>query len=102
MSHLLLAHLSQDNNRPELVQLLFGQQAGEVRIAVASRYGETEVYMIGGERGKPLEREMRAAGEAVAGAALVSGQPVSRRALAKAAGRAKLTDGPKVVQSSLF
>jgi phosphoribosyl 1,2-cyclic phosphodiesterase len=110
MSHLLLSHLSQDNNRPELVQLLFGQQAGEVRIAVASRFGETEVYMIHGEMGKPLEREMIAAGAAavagetaaVADMAPVRGEPGGRKTLAKAAGRTKLTDGPKVVQSSLF
>jgi len=46
MSHLLLSHLSQDNNRPELVRELFEQEAGGVRIIVASRYEETEVYVI--------------------------------------------------------
>lgn len=48
MSHLLLAHLSQDNNRPELVQSLFDAQAGGATIAIASRYNESELYAIDG------------------------------------------------------
>lgn len=48
MSHLLLAHLSQDNNRPELVQALFEEHAAGTIIAVASRYNESEVYAIDG------------------------------------------------------
>ncbi|TZF83861.1 MBL fold metallo-hydrolase [Pedobacter sp. BS3] len=47
MSHLILAHLSKDNNRPELVQQLFDQHAGNTQIIVASRYEETAVYRIG-------------------------------------------------------
>jgi len=46
MSHLFLSHLSKDNNRPELVQQLFEEHAEQVRIIVASRYEETEVYTI--------------------------------------------------------
>ena len=48
MSHLLLAHLSQDNNRPELVQALFEQQAQGTTVIIASRYNESEVYTIDG------------------------------------------------------
>jgi phosphoribosyl 1,2-cyclic phosphodiesterase len=48
MSHLLLAHLSQDNNRPELVQTLFEREAHGTTVVVASRYAETEVYAIDG------------------------------------------------------
>jgi phosphoribosyl 1,2-cyclic phosphodiesterase len=48
MSHLLLAHLSQDNNRPDLAQALFESQAGGATITVASRYNESEVYAIDG------------------------------------------------------
>jgi phosphoribosyl 1,2-cyclic phosphodiesterase len=48
MSHLLLAHLSQDNNRPELVQQLFEEQAQGTTITVASRHNESEVYAIDG------------------------------------------------------
>jgi phosphoribosyl 1,2-cyclic phosphodiesterase len=48
MSHLLLAHLSRDNNRPELVQEIFECQARGTKIMVASRDRETEVYAIDG------------------------------------------------------
>ena len=54
MSHLLLAHLSQDNNRPELVQQLFEQASMGTTIVVASRHNESEVYAIDGAyRGNP-------------------------------------------------
>ena len=49
MSHLLLAHLSQDNNRPELVQALFEKTAAGTHVIVASRHGESEVYAIDGK-----------------------------------------------------
>ncbi|RYY37073.1 MAG: MBL fold metallo-hydrolase [Sphingobacteriaceae bacterium] len=49
MSHLLLAHLSKDNNCPDLVHQLFNQHAGNTQIIVASRYQETEVYSVSGE-----------------------------------------------------
>ncbi|HWB92817.1 MAG TPA: hypothetical protein VG605_13230, partial [Puia sp.] len=48
MSHLLLAHLSQDNNRPELVQQLFETHTTGTTIIVASRHNESEVYAIDG------------------------------------------------------
>ncbi len=46
MSHLFLAHLSQHNNKPELVQELFHHHAGNTQIVVASRHRETDVYVI--------------------------------------------------------
>ena len=46
MSHLLLSHLSKDNNCPELVQHLFSANAGNVNVSVASRYNESEVFYI--------------------------------------------------------
>jgi phosphoribosyl 1,2-cyclic phosphodiesterase len=46
MSHLLLAHLSKNNNSPELVQQLFNTHAENVRIIIASRHQETEVFHI--------------------------------------------------------
>jgi phosphoribosyl 1,2-cyclic phosphodiesterase len=49
MSHLLLAHLSQDNNRPELVQRLFEDASHGTFVVVASRHGESEVYAIDGK-----------------------------------------------------
>ena len=47
MSHLLLSHLSKNNNDPKLVKELFDSCAGETRIIIASRFEETEVYHIG-------------------------------------------------------
>jgi phosphoribosyl 1,2-cyclic phosphodiesterase len=46
MSHLLLAHLSKNNNDPKIVEDLFNQHAGNTKIIIASRYKETEVYHI--------------------------------------------------------
>jgi phosphoribosyl 1,2-cyclic phosphodiesterase len=47
MSHLLLSHLSRDNNNPELVYELFSQHANGTEIVVASRYEESAVYYVG-------------------------------------------------------
>ncbi|MEO8147007.1 MAG: MBL fold metallo-hydrolase [Bacteroidia bacterium] len=46
MSHLILSHLSKDNNSPELVHELFIKHADKTNIIVASRYKETPVYCI--------------------------------------------------------
>lgn len=46
MSHLLLSHLSKHNNCPDLVLELFQKHAGDVKVIVASRYTETEVYTV--------------------------------------------------------
>lgn len=46
MSHVLLAHLSKDNNDPILAQQLFAQHAGDTHVSVASRYQESAVYCI--------------------------------------------------------
>lgn len=48
LSHLLLAHLSKDNNDPELVEYMFNQHAEKTMIVVASRYMETPIFTIGG------------------------------------------------------
>ena len=47
MSHLLLSHLSKNNNNPKLVQELFDGCADGTAIIVASRFEETAVYQIG-------------------------------------------------------
>ena len=46
MSHLLLSHLSKENNCPQLVQQLFDKYAGGVEVIVASRYKQTAIYTI--------------------------------------------------------
>lgn len=46
MSHLLLAHISKDNNCPQLLGDLFTRHADGTEIIIASRYGETPVYTV--------------------------------------------------------
>ena len=46
LSHLLLSHLSKENNLPELVEELFKQHANGVTITVASRYKATPVFTV--------------------------------------------------------
>ena len=46
MSHLILSHLSKNNNKPELVDELFRKHARGINIIVASRNKETEVFLI--------------------------------------------------------
>lgn len=43
---LILSHLSQNNNHPEIVNTLFTQHAGGVKVIVASRHKETELFNI--------------------------------------------------------
>ena len=53
LSHLILSHLSSNNNKPELVNRLFLEKAGQVQIIVASRYQETSIFHI--EKGTELK-----------------------------------------------
>jgi phosphoribosyl 1,2-cyclic phosphodiesterase len=46
MTHLLLSHLSKDNNCPKLVEALFRSHNCDTHVAVASRYEETPVFEI--------------------------------------------------------
>ncbi len=46
LSHLLLSHLSKNNNCPTLVKKLFDKHAGDVKMIIASRYEETAVFNI--------------------------------------------------------
>jgi phosphoribosyl 1,2-cyclic phosphodiesterase len=45
---LILSHLSQNNNHPELVNKMFSENAGGVKIVIASRHKETELFNIEG------------------------------------------------------
>ncbi len=116
MSHLFLSHLSKDNNRPELAQALFEAKSENTRIIVASRYEETEVYMISGNPQSeswggwdaPVAVVHQAAGLASIAAAAGNGgsQPVAagvmkqRKALSQ---RGKKQRPPSnVIQISLF
>jgi phosphoribosyl 1,2-cyclic phosphodiesterase len=46
MSHLILSHLSKNNNDAELVRKLFNEHAEGTEIVIASRDGETKVFSI--------------------------------------------------------
>jgi hypothetical protein len=46
MSHLLLSHLSQENNKPEIVTSLFDTFPTETHIIIASRHRESELFEI--------------------------------------------------------
>ena len=46
MTHLILTHLSKENNTPQLAQQLFAQHANGTAIIVASRYEATAIYTI--------------------------------------------------------
>lgn len=59
MSHVLLSHLSKDNNCPQLVQELFSTHAGETEVVVASRFEETPVYTIIYAEGAPAKVPVR-------------------------------------------
>jgi phosphoribosyl 1,2-cyclic phosphodiesterase len=50
LSHLLLAHLSRENNSPQLVEKLFSDHANGTKIVVASRDYETDIYHITGNK----------------------------------------------------
>lgn len=51
MSHLILSHLSKNNNTPELVENLFDGVAGSTQIIIASRTEESLLYHIDGAPG---------------------------------------------------
>ena len=43
---LILSHLSQNNNHPEIVNKMFTEHAGGVKVVIASRHKETELFNI--------------------------------------------------------
>jgi phosphoribosyl 1,2-cyclic phosphodiesterase len=43
---LILSHLSQNNNHPEIVSKMFSEHAAGVKIVIASRHKETELFSI--------------------------------------------------------
>ncbi|ANE49452.1 metallo-beta-lactamase [Flavisolibacter tropicus] len=54
MSHLILSHLSNENNCPKLVYDLFSEHANNIEIIVASRFEATPVYTIAALEGAPV------------------------------------------------
>jgi phosphoribosyl 1,2-cyclic phosphodiesterase len=108
MSHLLLAHLSQDNNRPELAQALFEAQAGGTNIIVASRHNESEVYAVDGSyigSSGPdwtLEGVRRVIVEVPVATAVAPAATALASAIAKKRKALGPTKNPPVIQTSLF
>ncbi|MEO8712639.1 MAG: MBL fold metallo-hydrolase, partial [Parafilimonas sp.] len=56
LTHLILSHLSKNNNSPEIVQKTFAKHADEIKIIVASRYQESELYCIQKTTAVPQEK----------------------------------------------
>ncbi len=56
LTHLLLSHLSKDNNDPVIAKGMFDQHAGNTHVIVASRYEETPVYCI--SKNEPVIKAM--------------------------------------------
>jgi phosphoribosyl 1,2-cyclic phosphodiesterase len=123
MTHLLLSHLSQNNNDPDLVRGLFAPYAGTTRIIIASRYEETPVYAVEydpaamagiavGMIGRPVAVGGKDAGmqagssvgkPAVPGKVAVAGKPaVVTAKIAVKAGRGRALSGAGTNQISLF
>src|SRR5579862_2603788 len=50
LTHLILSHLSKNNNRVSLVKEIFETHAGSTKIVIAGRYKETEVFCIDSNR----------------------------------------------------
>lgn len=46
LSHIILSHLSKENNTPEIARQLFEQHANQTKIIVADRYSAGEVYTV--------------------------------------------------------
>jgi len=46
LTHLILSHLSKNNNSTELVNRIFNEKAGAIKVIVASRYEETPLFCI--------------------------------------------------------
>ncbi len=58
LSHLLLSHLSKENNSPEMVESLFNQYANGITIAIAHRHQATEIFTISQDTGKHATTEV--------------------------------------------
>ncbi len=46
MQHLVLSHLSQNNNDPKLVEQVFQPHMGDINLHIASRYGPSPVFEL--------------------------------------------------------
>jgi phosphoribosyl 1,2-cyclic phosphodiesterase len=58
MSHVLLSHLSRDNNDPALALELFKKDAGNTEVLVASRYNESPLLQISAGASKIISKPL--------------------------------------------
>jgi phosphoribosyl 1,2-cyclic phosphodiesterase len=58
LSHLILAHLSKNNNNPLLVEKLFSNATKDVHICVAPRYHETPVFHIQAGKSRKINKKI--------------------------------------------
>jgi phosphoribosyl 1,2-cyclic phosphodiesterase len=61
LTHVLLSHLSQENNSPLLVESLFSAHNPDIQVIVASRFQETAVFTIRESTSARVKRELVAA-----------------------------------------
>jgi phosphoribosyl 1,2-cyclic phosphodiesterase len=57
LSHLLLSHLSKNNNHPKVALDLFAKHAGATTVLAASRYEASAIYEITSPTNEPLIRQ---------------------------------------------
>jgi len=55
LQHLILSHLSKNNNSPERVEAAFKPHARHTALHIASRYGTSPVFHVEAQSGKPVQ-----------------------------------------------
>lgn len=58
LSHVILSHLSEQNNSPEIVSALFAPHANKTKIVIASRHTCTDVFLINSMQQKDKKTAM--------------------------------------------
>lgn len=58
LKHLILGHLSKENNKPEIVARLFSKHAGNCKVDIASRYEESELFEVESNSIRIVESKM--------------------------------------------
>lgn len=60
LSHLILSHLSKDNNAPQLAKDLFESHSTHTKIIIADRYSASDVYTIGNGNSTAITKPAKA------------------------------------------
>lgn len=59
LTHIMLSHLSKENNHPDLALAAFLPHAGDVHVSVAPRYTVSAVYCVTGSGNTPLTQQVK-------------------------------------------